>query len=195
MWTDKWIPTSYSGMITSRKPSLCKLVKVSELIWPETRTWNIGRINRVFSRYNAAKIFQIPLTSFQVCDTLMWKDNRNGQYSVKSGYEQLRCLQNTQQMIGPSNSNGSKLWQKIWAIGASPRCNELVWRACKEVLPVRTNLIRRSLNIDPICPCCGEEEETTIHALLKCEAVRRMWFASHLSIHIQMMPHEIFSTG
>ncbi|XP_057423561.1 uncharacterized protein LOC130717370 [Lotus japonicus] len=132
------------------------------------------------------KIVQIPLTSYQRNDIVIWKDNRDGQYSVKSGYKQLRCIQNIQQTTGPSHSNGSKLWQQIWAMKSLPRCKELIWRASKEILPVKMNMKKRGMNIDPICPCCGEEEETTIHALLTCEPVRRIWFASHLNIHISM---------
>lgn len=82
--------------------------KVSELIWPGTRSWNIGRINRVFSRYDAAKIVKIPLIAYQGCDNIIWKDNRDGQYSVKSSYKEIKSNSSGQQPIGPSQSNAVK---------------------------------------------------------------------------------------
>ncbi|KAG5030653.1 hypothetical protein JHK85_014635 [Glycine max] len=48
-------------------------------------------------------------------------------------------------------------------------------RACKSVLPVMKNLSSRGLEVDIRCPCCGEREETVMHALLLCEEVNQIW--------------------
>ncbi|KAK7268516.1 hypothetical protein RIF29_21216 [Crotalaria pallida] len=72
----------------------------------------------------------------------------------------------------------------LWKIKALPRCSDLVWRACKNILPVRKRLTERGLIEDPVCPLCGEQDETVVHALLLCNEVKKIWFASPLAIRI-----------
>lgn len=72
------------------------------------------------------------------------------------------------------------MWKMFWKIKSIPKCLNLSWRACKSVLPVMKNLSSRGLEVDIRCPCCGEREETVMHALLLCEEVNQIWFASHL---------------
>jgi len=48
---------------------------------------------------------------------------------------------------------------------------------------VRQNLIKRGMHIGPMCPWCLENEETTIHALIGCEGVKRIWFASNVVVY------------
>ncbi|KAL6556674.1 hypothetical protein OROGR_005962 [Orobanche gracilis] len=53
-------------------------------------------------------------------------------------------------------------------------------------------LLRRGLVTDPICHCCGLEEETIQHALLQCPDVKKIWFASNLGLRIDYCPCESF---
>ncbi|KAH1194205.1 hypothetical protein GmHk_19G055057 [Glycine max] len=34
------------------------------------------------------------------------------------------------------------------------------------------------MDVDPICPRCGQAEEDIVNAFLLCDEVRRIWFAS-----------------
>jgi hypothetical protein len=54
-----------------------------------------------------------------------------------------------------------------------------MWRACKNLLPTKENLIRRKVVEKPLCPICNLEVETTFHALWECLASRDVWGASH----------------
>ena len=51
----------------------------------------------------------------------------------------------------------------------------LLWRAGLDALPSRTNLVKRRVSCDPICPSCGQEEESTFHALWSCPALVEVW--------------------
>ncbi|XP_057436973.1 uncharacterized protein LOC130729288 [Lotus japonicus] len=50
-------------------------------------------------------------------------------------------------------------------------------------MPVRTKLRKRGLDVDPLCPWCGIEEESIPHVLLECFCIRRVWFAV-LGVHV-----------
>ncbi|KAJ1434117.1 Reverse transcriptase zinc-binding domain [Sesbania bispinosa] len=75
-------------------------------------------------------------------------------------------------------------WSKVWSANCIPRCKDLAWRACHEILPVLTTLQKKKIVFDQIYPMCGEAAETTEHALIYCSQVAPIWFASQLGIEI-----------
>ncbi|KAH1252790.1 hypothetical protein GmHk_04G009663 [Glycine max] len=47
--------------------------------------------------------------------------------------------------------------------------------------------------VDTKCTRCGEKEENVVHALLLCEEVSRIWFASNLGGRIQVSEDDSFA--
>ncbi|XP_020232876.1 uncharacterized protein LOC109813153 [Cajanus cajan] len=80
--------------------------------------------------------------------------------------------------MASSSVINSKVWKGIWRAEASPKCKSFAWRAYMEELPVKTFLLEKGVIEDKLCPCCGEGEEDTTHALLACEEVKRIWFVA-----------------
>ncbi|KAK7250751.1 hypothetical protein RIF29_33403 [Crotalaria pallida] len=93
-----------------------------------------------------------------------------------------------------SSNTDNRLWQKLWKVHSHPRCKDLIWLACKNILPVRANLLHRGVQVAPFCPLCGDKAEFVSHALLQCREVAPVWFASPLSIHIPVQDEIDFST-
>ena len=50
-----------------------------------------------------------------------------------------------------------------------------MWRACKEAIPAKRNLLRRKILTEDKCEECGGESETTTHALWKCPMLDEIW--------------------
>lgn len=184
IWGDCWVPNNHSGKIQTLRGAGQDIRKVCQLIDPNSKSWNEPLIRSIFIPMDVGKILQIPLPATPTRDKIIWKDSVNGQYSVKSGYKILHNQKTGQGEAGSSNSRGSRLWKKIWAIEVLPSCKEFIWRACKEVLPVYANLKRRGIELETTCQACGEEEETIVHAILTCSRTHRFWFGSHLSIQV-----------
>ncbi|GKC01049.1 RNA-directed DNA polymerase, eukaryota [Tanacetum coccineum] len=68
-------------------------------------------------------------------------------------------------LILPSWSEPTR-WVKFIPI----KINIFVWRARRDCLPTRTNLIRRGVYMDSIaCPICGSYEEDIHHILFECD--------------------------
>ena len=49
------------------------------------------------------------------------------------------------------------------------------WRACRNILPTRVNLLRKRIIEDNRCEVCKTELETEIHALWNCVGAQDVW--------------------
>jgi hypothetical protein len=63
-------------------------------------------------------------------------------------------------------------------MNATNGVKNFMWRACKNLLTTKDNLLKRRLVGDLVCPICNVEAETTLHALWECTASRDVWGAS-----------------
>lgn len=75
-----------------------------------------------------------------------------------------------------------------------PKCLHFVWRACKNILLVMTNLRTKKLEVDIICPRCGEGENFVVHAFLLCVEVKRCWFASSFRVRFHFDENVSFAS-
>nr|XP_023897448.1 uncharacterized protein LOC112009346 [Quercus suber] len=85
----------------------------------------------------------IPLCLITQPDELIWPHSANGVYTVKSGY---RFLQTEFQNQQPGQSNPlmlKPLWKGIWSLKVPSKVKNLVWRAVKNSLPTKQNLVKR----------------------------------------------------
>lgn len=86
----------------------------------------------------------------------------------------------------------SKVWKLLWFLQIPPKVKHFFWRACRDLLPGRGNLHKKIPEISAICPCCGEETETVVHALLKCTVAISAWFSSTLGLRNQNLVEPSF---
>jgi hypothetical protein len=68
-------------------------------------------------------------------DKLIWNEERDGLYSVRSDYRKL--MEEKKLRRGPREE---KQWGKIWKIKTPPKAKHLLWRICKDCLPTRIRL-------------------------------------------------------
>lgn len=57
-----------------------------------------------------------------------------------------------------------------------------MWRVCHNSLPIRDNLRKRKITIDPICPLCGLFPKTIGHVLWSCAAATVVWMECNRKI-------------
>jgi hypothetical protein len=62
------------------------------------------------------------------------------------------------------------------------RVKNFIWRLAKNILPTRCNLLRKGVKLDPSCPLCNSEAETSNHLFMQCEIAKLVWFSSPLGI-------------
>lgn len=54
------------------------------------------------------------------------------------------------------------------------------WRACRDILPLKTNPVKRNVLQDDLCDECNAEAENSFHFFWKCSRAKDMWSLSKL---------------
>ena len=117
---------------------------------------------------------RIPLPRCQTEDTLYWPFTADGQYNSKSGYKFLKDLEENAE-DGTHPEADKKFWKSIWSLHVPNKYKNLLWRACRESLPTKQNLVWRTILQNPSCGCCSLQAENTLHALWSCTGLDKVW--------------------
>lgn len=72
-------------------------------------------------------------------------------------------------------------WNKLWRVKAAPKIRSFLWRCVKGVIPLRSTLRRRRIDIEPQCPLCGNAEETLAQLAFECNVVLDVWAVAGVS--------------
>ena len=70
-------------------PNIEEEMTVAELIDLKSRGWDRELIWQNFHHEDAEAILRVPLSFRDIPDTVVWSDEKSGEYSVKSGYREV----------------------------------------------------------------------------------------------------------
>ncbi|KAA3460420.1 reverse transcriptase [Gossypium australe] len=133
IWNDPWLPRRENNRL-SGYDIRNRWITVNHLMQPDSATWNEELIRNLFDEAIANRICSIPISGSSLEDTLVWKFEGSGTYSVRSGYP-------------------------------------------------------RKLIVDPTCPLCKDNVESTDHLLWNCGTLRQVW--NCLQLHIQFVDESV----
>ena len=129
IYKDVWLP-SPDGRIKSPVFHLAPESTMKSLIDPDTRWWNINLIYWCFHPPDARLIKSLPLSFTPQPDTLVWKSEKSGSYSVKSEYKSL-CELHNRDTNRPLVSDSQKgFWKCLWKLKVPGKIKHFLWRAC-----------------------------------------------------------------
>ena len=74
-----------------------------------------------------------------------------------------------------NHSHSNKIGKAIWAVKVCNKIKTFIWRACRDILPTKTNLTRRKFLFDVGCGCCEDGVESTDHVLLSYAYSDKVW--------------------
>ena len=77
-----------------------------------------------------------------------------------------------------SRITGGALWKKLWKIRVPERLRMLLWRIGPDAIPTKDNMIKRFESIDPTCPLCCQDIESTCHVFFNCPVAKAIWLTS-----------------
>lgn len=85
-------------------------------------------INTIYLPFESAQIAQIPLSYQTQMDQFIWGASKDGEYSVKSSYHQIKHRENSAEPNNSNFSGNSDVWKKVWELRIAPKQAHLLWR-------------------------------------------------------------------
>jgi hypothetical protein len=184
IWEDRWLHPQSSNPTWTPKPANTNIHNLKDIINTSSQDWNRQLITRNFFPMEATKILNIPLLNPLEEDQICWQGTTDGNYTVKSGYNDQINWESTNSNQGQISNNDTEaqMWKKLWNTKAPPKHIHLIWRILHNAIPTKPNLITKGILCDSFCPRCYKAPESIDHAFLHCEWVSQLWFASPLTI-------------
>ena len=147
---------------------------VDILIEAEQRQWNHGMIDGFFVPQEVELIKSIPLAQAEFGDIIFWPWVKDEIYTCKSRY---RFLKEEAKLVVSDDGEGLDkcLWKRIWSLHVPNKVMNFIWRACRNSLPTKLNLVYRTVIEDPHYDRCHEADEHTLHALWSCSMLDVVW--------------------
>ena len=148
--------------------------RVSDLINPFTRTWDLNLVHGLLSPDEAALVLRIPLSRTPVEEKIIWPFTPSGKYTVSLGSKFLTKL-NSVKIPTANQQRQNGIWNQIWGLNVPNKVRHFMWLVCKEDIQTKHNLLRRKILLEDKYEQCGVESETAVHALWECAMLDKIW--------------------
>jgi hypothetical protein len=181
---EPWLRNSDESCLKAPQSHNVYNLTVHHLMLPNMKKWDVAKINSLFPIEVAKDIVAVPLLEVVKEDRLVWREEKDGKYSVRSGYRKFLKERGSSYVVQDTDG-----WSGIWRIHAPPKAKHLLWRICKECLPTRSRLINRFVQCPVECPLCFSCNEEEFHLFFNCDSIREAWQVTGLANIIQSRLH------
>jgi hypothetical protein len=185
---DNWIPSHTDFKILTPAQNASTITYVQDRILPDGSRWNTELLSNIFLLIDISAIEQIPIINTSKSDEIMWMQEPDGIYSVKSGYQTIQMWKNRSNREPKSSHTDTTISKKLWALNTIPRHKTILWRILTNALPLRSELGKMGILCSPLCPRCNVKLETTNHVFMTCPLITKTWFGSSLNLKILDQP-------
>ena len=122
----------------------CLCHKIGELIDKEEASWKVGVVDALFLPHEVETIKAIPISTNLPEDKQIWAWSTNGVFSVKNAYGVASQMSLVKSTVSSSDGSQEKsFWKKLWQINVPHKIRHFAWRACRDILPLKTNLVKK----------------------------------------------------
>ena len=181
IWKDKWVPSPSTFKVVSPVSSLPEDSRVAALIDEENGVWKNELVRQVFLPHEVELICSIALSANLPADKQVWAPTHNGIFTVRSAYQLAMEVSSAESVGGMSDTSQlRRFWKYLWSCNIPHKIRHFAWRACKEVLPTKENLVRRKVLLDGACDECNLEVESLAHLFWRCQHASEIWRTSNL---------------
>lgn len=129
LWTDKWLPCVANPILRPTDGSTRDdTLMVSTISNPISMQWNLSSICDAISDRDLEIFLTLPLGDGSESDRVIWPLNRNGDYSVKSGYHLIHSGDSSNVHLRPSSLHAptNVLRKVIWNSSLIPKLKKLL---------------------------------------------------------------------
>jgi hypothetical protein len=170
VWEQNWLKEGMSLPLSTDTYNLQNHVTVKDLLMPNSKKWNYEVLCSMFEANTVSTIMKTPLFDSVREDTIVWKLEQDGNYSVRSAYK--LCVN----IAGLHNRHGcAGSWNLIWRAKIPPKVKNLLWRICRNILPTRLKLNSRGVQCPTSCAVCNTEDEDIMHVFFMCQKSVQCW--------------------
>ncbi|XP_050130812.1 uncharacterized protein LOC126607280 [Malus sylvestris] len=171
VWVDRWLPLLPSGdPMPLGEVEVTKNLRVSSLIDSSSRQWDFEFLRPFLSMEDQRAIQETLIGDSMRKDRLVWATNRNGKYSVKSGYMwlQTRALDVRDHCLPVVRSIPKNLWTSIWKLEVPPKIRHFLWvsiNPSKVIFALSTafeNFLHVASNLGVNRPVLGPREADSV---------------------------------
>ena len=71
-------------------------------------------------------------------------------------------------------------WEMIWSAKAPSKIKFCLWKACRDVLPMRSRLQTKQVVVPLTCVLCERHVENYWHVFVTCPFARQCWVTTKL---------------
>lgn len=132
--------------------------------------WNLSRLAMTIPQMIRDSILHIPVpvnVDPNILDCWVWKGNKEGVYTVASGYSWL--LRTARDWV--SNRN----WKWVWKLPAPAKVQHMVWLLLHHALPTNALRFKRGMSNSPNFQRCSGNIEDILHCLWDCPHIKELW--------------------
>ncbi|KAA3467359.1 reverse transcriptase [Gossypium australe] len=133
----------------------------------------------------ADRILSIPIANSRMEDTLVWKHEGSEVYIVKSGYRALATSVDLPTALCSNEEDYENFYKSLWPLNIPEKIKIHVWKLFNNLLPHSSNLVKRMLAVESVCPLCRVELEDSSHLMWSCGVLKCVW--SHLQVQIPVL--------
>ena len=175
------MPTPSTYKVISPPSCLPVEARVEELIDSVNGTWKNEQVQQVFLLHEADVICGVALSSKLPADRQVWAPTANGLFSTRSAYKiAVEMASRDASGTASDSSNLRRFWKYIWCVNVPHKVCNFTWRACKNILPTKENLVRRRVLMERCCEECQAIVESSGHFFWECPRAREIWSTSEL---------------
>ncbi|CAN1729936.1 LINE-1 reverse transcriptase homolog [Linum perenne] len=180
VWYDPWLKEEGRRHVISPIVQGLEDIRVADLWIPGTKSWDVELLEELFLPDDVTAILKLIPQADEEADMKIWNASTDGNYSVKSAYKVIM-----EQMLQRDTLNQQGAWTELWGIHLPPKTLHFIWRVGRHVLPLRTTLRRRRIEVPITCGLCGGAEETAQHLFTNCVVAEDCWRHADLWTEIQ----------
>ena len=145
IWSGAWLPSISTPRVSNLMGIEFPEVRVSSLINAQMQNWDVDLLQALFKPKEVQLIRGISLGDVSTRDRLIWPHTQSGTYTVKSGYNLLSKEKENSDPLNNNLAPSQKVWKIIWSLSVPPKVRNFLWRAAKNAIPVKTNLVKRQV--------------------------------------------------
>ncbi|XP_058217302.1 uncharacterized protein LOC131328370 [Rhododendron vialii] len=178
-WTDPWLPHTLSFTVL-RRPQVSnradyQVERVTDLIDWASHSWKEDLVKEIFGAIDTEAILSIPISYHGVPDKGIWHHTSDGIFTVRSAYHAGTSLNLAGRTKEKGESSSGSTRNLGWKISASNKVEFFIWRCLHNAIATSNNLHHRQMDVNPYCPVCHKERETTEHLLFGCKGSKEVW--------------------